>query len=285
MRRRGHAPARPCGRVLRQHGTRPCLSPTTPRATWWAVCGYASPREGSEVAGLDIEAVRSFNYRPALRYALTGYVRRVAETGEGRAVDEPNDPLWSVALTYVEAGRSARTRPPPSAPKWRSLPAPPPNGSAVPGAKGVYSFNQTRKEKSANATTADTGATTPLGAVGYPLPRPLGAPNWKETHRTAREANRRLDEVRGRCSPWPVHRPRRRTGGVPYVRPPVGGVEGSGGYHPCWLAHHPPTASTRTSGRSHSSLSTASYYRQHRRRYRSGTPGARWLPPCRPPAP
>jgi hypothetical protein len=59
--------------------------------------------QGSEVAGLDIEAVRSFNYRPALRDALRGYVRRVTATGEGRVVDQPDDPPWDVASTYVAA--------------------------------------------------------------------------------------------------------------------------------------------------------------------------------------
>ncbi len=47
--------------------------------------------------------MRSFNYRPALRDALRGYVHHVTDTGEGRVVDQPDDSLWDVASMYVAA--------------------------------------------------------------------------------------------------------------------------------------------------------------------------------------
>lgn len=56
--------------------------------------------------GIDLEAVRRFNYRPALRQALAGVVRPI--TGEGELLStqrKPSgtDPNWDVALGYVIA--------------------------------------------------------------------------------------------------------------------------------------------------------------------------------------
>jgi hypothetical protein len=56
-------------------------------------------------SGLDVEQVRTFNYRPTMRQSLAGMVRLVSHTEDGVTIRQPKeDPLWAVALIYTIAG-------------------------------------------------------------------------------------------------------------------------------------------------------------------------------------